>query len=190
MTIIRKAMPEDAEAMTRIRAKCWIYAYDGIFEQKIIEENTNEEFIQRSYKEREKSIAEPSENDIYIVAVDDKGKILGFVSGGDVSEKRLKTDRELLFLYVDPAAHKQGLGRELMVAFAKECLAQNVDTFGLGCITKNKSTDFYKHLGGKPLFEVPGTFVEPKTYFGYSVKDFLQKSHYLASKHKPEDLNI
>jgi hypothetical protein len=41
-----------------------------------------------------------------------KNEVLGFACGGEIENPELKTDKDLVALYVHPAAHRRGTGFE------------------------------------------------------------------------------
>jgi len=76
------------------------------------------------------------------------------------------------------AVHGYGAGKALMREFVRLMQAQGAATFGVGCLTANKkSMDFYRHMGGKPIFEIPCERVGniPETYLEYKIIDLLKK---------------
>jgi len=175
---IRPATPKDAPAIAEILAIAWIYAYKGIISDDILWERTKPSARASSAKRWEESLRNATSAKIYLVAEDELNEVIGWACGGAIETPELKTDKELGALYVHPALHGSGAGKALMLEFTRLMRAQGAATFGVGCLTANKiGIGFYKHMGGRPVFEIPcervGSVLE--TYFKYNISKLLKK---------------
>jgi GNAT superfamily N-acetyltransferase len=150
---IRKAIPKDAKRWEEIHWAGWNYAYRGIFEDKYL--NIKEvEFLGQIEK-----TAEFLGNNIGIklVAVDGDGSVVGWLNGGKQEHREdiLESEKEfqLAGLYLDPKVIGTGIGKKLLLEFAKWVTDNGGSKFIVGCLDKNKSCGFYRKLGGIPIRE-------------------------------------
>ena len=178
---IRPATLDDARALAYIIRITWIYTYKGVVPDEVLLARTSLSNFNDSVKRWEESLRKAATDaaKVYRVAEDENGEVVGFTCGGTLDTPELKTDKELAGLYVHPAVHSSGAGKALMFEFARLMKAQGAATFGVGCLTGNKiGMGFYKHMGGKPVFEIPCERLGgvPETYFEYDISEFLKNT--------------
>ncbi len=168
---IRNAKPEDASEIAKVIQSASNIVYRGVMSDELLNQMATPEYLEVSTEKFKNRIED--QNNVSLVAVDSSGRILGFVYGGK-SNEQLKTDCELHALYVRPSAQSSGIGRELMMQFAKQMKIRGAKTFGLGCLTANKSYKFYERMGGKPILETISSRENlPETYFEYSIEKLI-----------------
>ena len=178
MVKVRYAIIEDAPNIAKLHAAAWIFAYDGIMDAEFLDERTNPSSLDRRINKWEENISSVSDDCFILVAVNEKDEAIGFARGGKVHNiaKGLRTDSELMALYVSPLFHGLGAGTALIKAFAKEVSIKfKAHTFGIGVLKANRSVKFYEKLGGRMLFEATYDYPKgslPELFFEFKVSDF------------------
>ncbi len=173
---VRPAMIEDMFQVVLIKNIAWVYAYKGIMSDAFLFERTNASAMKKTIEKWGHGVAAALAGHVFLVAENEAGEIVGFVFGGAVSKPELTTDKELYALYVHPAVHGLGVGRQLIRAFAQYVVQTGGQTFSVGCLSANKSLAFYKHLGGTVLFEINNPHFEnlPETFLGFDVDKVIE----------------
>ncbi len=172
---IRPATPEDMFAIVLIKNMAWVQAYQGIMSDSFLFQKTNASGTRAAIAKWQKSVQNETGKTVFFVAQEASGELVGFVFGGEVSQPMLQTDKELHALYVHPARHGLGVGKALMGAFAREMRRQGARTFSVGCLTRNKSLTFYRHLGGEFCCEIQNAHFEnlDETFFSFDIERLL-----------------
>lgn len=145
---IRKKEYKDCISVVKIITKTWQQTYEGIMDEKYLNElsyNENERILnaQRSFK---------NETDQEFVLELD-GIVIGFIRVGKSSYDDLKSVGEIFALYLIEEYKNRGFGKKLFlkgVSYLKENGYENII---VGCIKENLSNQFYKHMGGKIIGE-------------------------------------
>jgi GNAT superfamily N-acetyltransferase len=155
MIKFRDAKPADAKEIFRIQADGWNYAYKNILSPKFLAYKTSDESIQEKInKFREVLNNYHEKNNLFLVALEEN-KIVGYFGGGSIESEQCRADKELHRLYIDTNYIGTGLGKKLIQEFAKRMKLQGAKTFGLMCLSNNKSMGFYKQMGGIVTVEKP-----------------------------------
>ena len=148
--MIRKAKKEDVPFVIDIKTKGWQSAYDGIVDDK---------YLDNLDSERDARIANMETNfntNGFIVAELD-GEVVGFcryIADNSFSPEVEDADCELAALYVKPDLKHHGIGTKLfdyvVGEFRKQCKTRMI----LWCLKDNEpSKRFYEKMGGKIIKE-------------------------------------
>lgn len=146
--IIREAILEDAQSIARVHKDAWLNTYKGI----IPDEKINQ-VIKRYESGESKLIREEvirKGHAVYVALVNNI--IIGFVIGGPNRFKENPIDSEIYSIYIDQKYHKQGIGKGLVNKFINDyAIKRNYRSMAINVLAENKSTQFYKKIGGKLL---------------------------------------
>lgn len=109
---IRRAVPDDAEALTHLHLDCWDDAYAGLIDQQVLDARR---ISVPERIDRWRTILEQGEGPL--LAEGPEG-LVGFVSTGPGRDNDVDTDLELMSLYVRAAWWGTGVG---YVLFEEAC---------------------------------------------------------------------
>jgi len=147
-SFIRTATAEDSLAIARVHVESWRDAYRDIVAATHLAGITVEE---RAATWLERLRADPEQRPQIFVA-EDRGEVVGFVSGGKTHQSDLPFDAELYALYVKPSHQRRRLGRQLTWALANELMERGFRGLVVGVLQANESgRRFYESLGGEPV---------------------------------------
>lgn len=140
---IRPATSHDAPAIALVQVVTWQTAYRGVVADDFLD--------QMSVEERAKSWSEivQQPNVITFVAECDGKQIVGFANGGPERDGREDFQGELCGLYVHPNWQRQGLGKQLVIEFARWLLTSGRESMIVWTLADNPFHSFYERLGGK-----------------------------------------
>ncbi len=178
---IRDALAEDMFQCVLIKNIAWVYAYKGIMSDAFLFHRTNSQAMMKTIAKSSENLKNATPENIFLVAENEAKEIVGFTFGGKVCQSMLSADKELQALYVHPAMHGQGAGKELLLEFARRMQQQGAQTFCVGCLSDNKSLAFYKHMGGEVVFEFNNPHIEnlAETFVEYRITELLAENHKL-----------
>jgi ribosomal protein S18 acetylase RimI-like enzyme len=151
---IREAELRDATAMARVSVE----SYRAAHRDQIPEES----LMQFTYEESERNWArtlrelEPSaERTKYIyVAEDEEGLLFGVAMGGPERSNHPLYLGEIYFLYLLPAYHRQGVGRQLTIRVVERLVERGMDSLLIRVLQANApARRFYEALGGHLVLE-------------------------------------
>jgi GNAT superfamily N-acetyltransferase len=103
------------------------------------------------------------------VAVDNLGNFIGFARGTPHDGGVPGYQGELNKIYVQRVHHRQGIGKQLLLAVARQFIERGVNSMLLFGDAGNPSNGFYQHFGAERLLSPTGEF-----HGGYGWRD-LQK---------------
>jgi ribosomal protein S18 acetylase RimI-like enzyme len=171
--MIRKAVPEDAEAIARVQVESWHETYTELVPEAVLKAMTDYE---RRLNMWNRILA--TENHSSFVALDDDRKVVGFVNGGrPIDEAPEGYDAELYTIYMLRCQHGKGLGRKLMAAVAKDLQEKGFKALYLWVLPSNPTRLFYEHLGGIVLldktFEIAGETLSERAYGWPDIRSLL-----------------
>lgn len=141
---IRKAALEDAEGIAKVHINSWRSTYKGIISDDFLNKLNIESGIER-WKGRLKN---PSEKYRILIAENDKQQIIGFIDGGQNRGETDKYDGELYSFYLLEEVQKQGIGREMLRAFAEEQKNNGFFNMIVWVLKDNPARIFYEKMGG------------------------------------------
>jgi len=162
--MIRKATPNDAEAIARVHVDSCRETYSDLVPAEVLAWMTDYESRLKMWNH-----VLAGENFSSLVALDEAEKIVGFVNGGKANtESPEGYDAEVYTLYMLRCQHGKGLGRKLMAAVASNLHEKGFKALCLWVLPSNPSRLFYEQLGGKVLldksFEMAGATLSERAY--------------------------
>ena len=142
--LIRKIKREDCEAIARVVTISWNESYRGIVPDSFLNKlQTNEkERAERMYNEFDENI-----NTQLVLEVN--GDVVGFANFGISDDEEFQHCGEIFALYIVGKYKGNGFGRKLVEEVVKEIKLMGLNQMIISCLKRNKSNDFYKHIGGK-----------------------------------------
>lgn len=141
----REAVMEDAEGIARVHVDSWRTTYRGI---------VSETFLQQlSYEQRAENWRRGIGKNALYVAEDDRGKIVGFATGGKERSGNYDADGELYAIYLLNEVQGQGIGKKLTQVLAQNLKNQGYTSMLVWVLDRNPSKQFYESLGGQIIDE-------------------------------------
>lgn len=170
---IRKASVEDARAIAEVHVHSWKATYEDLINEQDLS-NTTVEYRQILWE----TILKLPKNQQPVFVIEEKGKIVGFISGGKERTNRFGFDGEIFAIYLLPTHQRRGLGTRLLKAFAYEMKKLGYKSLLIWVLTKNPTHQFYINLGAEKVEQEQttigdGTYQE--TAYGFSDIDHLLK---------------
>ncbi len=139
---IRKRRIDDSEELAHAIAIVWNTTYKGIVDDEFLIGLLNSE----------KQSAERLKNNIneqpYYYVLILQNKIIGWIYFTLDSDK-YENSAEIHSLYILKEYQGNGYGKLLYNYAIKNILKNKIKKVIIGCLDRNPSNDFYKHLGGK-----------------------------------------
>ena len=134
-----------AEELAITNIRCWQEAYTGLVPPEIL---ANVDLVAQTAKW--KGILADSQQVAFAAAAHEK-VLAGFVVAGRPSEILFDgIDGHIAALYILRSFYRQGLGRRLLAAAAKEWLARGGTSLALGVLAENhQARRFYESLGAR-----------------------------------------
>lgn len=169
--LIRAAQPQDAAGITRVQVPSWHAAYKGIVPDSFLQNMLTTDWQQRRIEHWTRTM---TAGEIFgAVAENEQGQLIGFAMGGDSRDPGLKDyDGELYALYLLPTVQKQGLGRALFQAFARDLVARGYFGMLIWALRDNtRARGFYERMGGQQVGKKLVTLGEPLWEVGYGWQD-------------------
>jgi ribosomal protein S18 acetylase RimI-like enzyme len=159
-----------AEELARVHIACWCEAYHAIVPASVLQAAELEQHITKW----QGFLADP-ERIIYAASTEENA-VAGFVSAGPPSEILFDgMDGHVAALYILESFHRQGLGRRLLGAAAKQWLSRGGHSLALGVLAENhQARRFYESLGAKLVRT--GTF----EWYGHPLPDAIYVFENLA----------
>jgi GNAT superfamily N-acetyltransferase len=87
------------------------------------------------------------------VAEDERGKVIGFASGGPERSGNPRYTGELYAIYVLAQYQGQGVGRQLVIPLVHHLLQEGRRAMLLWVLAANPARTFYERLGGQAVYE-------------------------------------
>ena len=145
---IRKARPEDGEAVAQVQIKAWQAFYAEIFPaDKLASLEDGRELLAERWKA---NIIAPDRLPAFFVVETDRGKVVGFAAGDQQRNQDYPFEAELQVIYLLPEYHRMGIGRQLMAAVAAMLMAVGFASLILWVLKDNHGSRlFYEKLGGQ-----------------------------------------
>ncbi|WP_322802635.1 GNAT family N-acetyltransferase [Thermoflexus sp.] len=141
---IRRAVPEDALGIARVRVITWKAQYAGIVPAEYLAQLSPEEDAPRWRR----TLAHPAPGQFILVA-EDQAQIVGFAAAGPERTGDEVYRGEVYAIYVLPEHQRQGIDRRLMSICARELLRDGIDTLLVWVLEANPARRFYEQLGGE-----------------------------------------
>lgn len=164
--IIRPALLEDAPGIARVHVDAWREAYRDILPLDFLHG--------LSYESREQQarryLSDPSSRVRSLVAQEQGGPIVGFVSVGPERGEVEEYDGELYAIYLLQKYQGAGYGRALFARGARSLADDGFTSMVLWVLAANPARGFYEHLGGtvagEKLIDVGGQSY-PEVAYGW-----------------------
>ncbi len=144
MMIIRDKKYEDIEEYILLVNDVWNDTYRGIVDDSFLDnmKNTTEERIKRGKEKFNENI-----KDTFLL--EDNGKIIGYTSAEKSRDEDYPNSGEVSSLYLRKKYQGKGLGKELYNYSLNKLKELGFKDYIIGCLDKNPTNEFYKHMGGK-----------------------------------------
>ena len=140
----RPATPADAEALGHAHVTAWREAYVGLIPDAVL--------VSLDPRQRAAMWHDALTKGAIVQLAERDGAIVGFGSSGPPRDPTLPCAGEIHAVYVLRSAQRQGVGRTLMAAMARELLARGHASAGLWVLEGNTSARrFYEALGGREI---------------------------------------
>lgn len=141
--IIRKRKKEDCDCVQKVITKAWQQTYRGI---------VNDDFLDSlSYTEKDRithSLESFNENNNKYLVLEVANKIVGFVRYDKADDSKYIDYGEIIALYILNEYKGYGYGKELFEKAVLELKKLGYNKMIIGCLDKNPTNEFYKHMGG------------------------------------------
>ena len=146
----------DAPAMGRVMVESFLSAHRGQMPEPAYQKRVAEWTPDVSARAWARALAERAEGqadrEVFLVAEDEGGAVLGLVSGGALEDDPCGTVAEIGALYVRPDRHGVGIGSALMSAAAARLAEQGFVELRISVLTVNlPARAFYQAMGGSEV---------------------------------------
>jgi len=176
---IRRAAPQDANAIAQVRIDSWRTTYRGLVPDAYLDAMQLTPSVEMWSRVLNVADAPASvfvaENDGSIVGfvAENDGSIVGFAAGNMLQEPRYGLNAELSAVYLRREFQRAGLGRRLVCAVAEAERDHGATGMVVWIISGNKAARaFYERLGAALLVEQPFEWDGvPLTEAGYAFTD-------------------
>jgi ribosomal protein S18 acetylase RimI-like enzyme len=151
---IREAKLDDEAAMAHVSVDSYRAAHrDQISEESLMLYTYEESECNWARALRELSEDDEREEYIY-VAENDAGDIIGIAMGGPESSNHPLYTGAIYFLYLLPAYHRRGIGRQLTISVVERLVEHGMDSLLIRVLKANApARRFYEALGGQLVLE-------------------------------------
>jgi ribosomal protein S18 acetylase RimI-like enzyme len=148
---IRRATPEDAEAIARVRIEGWRESYKGLVPQGYLDAMN----VPASLPLWQRVLESPgSIASVYVAERNDA--VVGFAAGNRLEEPKHGYDAELTAIYLALGVQRHGLGRRMVGTIAAERAAHGASGMIVWVLAGNKAARaFYEALGATLVVEQP-----------------------------------
>jgi len=144
MIVLRRASLADADTLGEVHVAAWHETYAGLIPDAVL---AALDVRQRAAMWRQ-GIA--GSTDVHLA--EQAGEIVAFGASGPQRDASLPFVREIIALYVLRRAQRQGIGRRLLAAMAREMLAAGHGSALLWVLDTNQPARcFYAALGGREI---------------------------------------
>jgi ribosomal protein S18 acetylase RimI-like enzyme len=144
---IREAKLDDAQAIAKVHIKSWQETYKGVVERSYLKGLSLPERIVQ-WRER---IKENSKDYWIFIAENEKGHIVGFISGGHSRDKKLRKDfeGELCAIYILKEHQNKKVGTLLIQRLWAAFVEHNILSVYVGVLKENPHKLFYMKHGAR-----------------------------------------
>lgn len=149
---VRAAVPEDAEAITRVHAASWRTTYADLVSPAFFDEFFDQRLDDR-IASREARLRKPGVKSW--VATTLGGYIVGFIDGGPARSEIPAYPSELYAIYLLKGWQGTGIGRRLTGTLAASFMAEGQTRMMVWVLAQNPARHFYERLGASYLTTAP-----------------------------------
>jgi ribosomal protein S18 acetylase RimI-like enzyme len=151
--VIRSAQPADAQAIASLHFRMWRETYRDLAPDEARHVLTEAVRLSRW----QGMLADERAGRTILVAEAD-GRVAGFAVAGPSSHEAFQGRAEVNFLYVDSTLKRQGIGRILLAALARDLKSFGHGGMALGVVVGNDpAIAFYESMGGRRV----GGYTDP-----------------------------
>ena len=175
---IREAELRDAAAMARVSVDSYRSAHrDHIPEESLMQFTYGES--EHNWARTLRELSDSAERTEYIyVAENNEGLLIGAAMGGPERSNHPLYTGEIYFLYLLPAYHRQGIGRQLTASVVERLVEQGMHSLLIRVLKANTNARrFYEALGGQLVLEEQieerGAVLDQVGYGWRDVSEFL-----------------
>ena len=147
---IRSAEQGDADGIAHVHVSSWQTTYAGIIADTVL---ANLKVDRRATYWQQVINGDTEATQHILVAEDENGNIVGFVSGGAERGNIEGYDGELYAIYLLKTAQGKGVGKQLFQHMKQYLQAQNFSNMALWVLKDNPSRGFYEAQGGNYVTE-------------------------------------
>jgi ribosomal protein S18 acetylase RimI-like enzyme len=153
---IREAMLGEEATMARVSVDSYRAAHRDHIPEESLMRYTYEE-SERNWARTLRELSEDDEREEYIyVAENDAGDIIGIAMGGPESSNHPLYTGAIYFLYLLPAYHRRGIGRQLTISVVERLVERGMQSLLIRVLKANApARGFYEALGGQLVLEEP-----------------------------------
>jgi ribosomal protein S18 acetylase RimI-like enzyme len=151
---IRRAKPEDANAIARVQVAGWHSTYTGLMPESLLANQT----VERREPMWRRALAQPDQFPVYVARAesDDEQEVVGLVSGGPPQDGTggwyHDFDSELYAIYILKEYQGSGIGRALLEKMLAHLVAEGKSAMLLWVLEENhQARRFYERMGGTLL---------------------------------------
>jgi ribosomal protein S18 acetylase RimI-like enzyme len=158
---IREAELRDAAEMAHVSVESYRAAHRDQIPEESLMQFTYEE-SERNWARTLARLSEAAERQEYIyVAENDEGLLIGVAMGGPERSHHPLYTGEIYFLYLLPAYHRQGIGRQLTISVVERLVQRGMHSLLIRVLQANApARRFYEALGGQLVAELEEAFEE------------------------------
>lgn len=144
---IKKVEYKDLEDYIRVNTKAWQESYKGIISDDFLKKIAVE--IKQNIKRQQDDFYKPESQKFskFLLYVDNKA--VGMMSIGKARLKEFSTFGELCSLYLLEEVKGKGYGKLLFQKAVDELKNMGYSDMLIGCLEKNPSNAFYRHMGAQ-----------------------------------------
>lgn len=142
---IRPARLLDAEGVARVHVESWQETYRGIMPRHFLNART----VKGRTALWQTALSQLGSGQVFLVAEDEEGAVVGFVSGGPARDPAFCRGGEIYALYLLGRFHGRGIGRALFERCRDELRQAGRGRLYLWVLRANPSRGFYLKMGGR-----------------------------------------
>jgi len=159
--LVRRAVPEDAEAIAALHIRSWQFAYRGQLPDQYLDQLGEQRGQRSEFWRTHISTPPTSKNEVWVVGTETR--VDAFAAIGPAREADPNVTGELYAIYVDPDRWGQGLGRTLFTHATARLKSLGYSTAILWVLASNaRARRFYEITGWS---EDGGTKLESRPGF-------------------------
>ena len=145
--LIRKAQPQDAHAIAKVHVDSWRTTYAGIVASEFLASLSYE---QHEVRWRNRLASSDTQSFLFVAETSDR-EVVGFASAGPERGGDDTYQGEIYAFYLLQRHQRQGIGRRLFEASARELQQHNMTALLIWVLEANPALKFYEALGGQYL---------------------------------------